>query len=249
VTGSGLAAAILLLFVVPVNNSTRAEGIIRLPENTELRTLAGGFVAAVHKLDGDAVSPGELIIRLVNPELEKQEAVLSAQARELSVRYNTALSGEPVELEILRREIAANEAELREAREQLVHLEIQRVVIPQDDVDRVRRRTREIEVRLASRQTETVVGERLRDVPKATSELPSALLGSREGGDIAVDARDTAGRRATRPVFQLEIALPARPGGPYLGQRGYVRFEHFREPVGRVWWRQLRQKVLSELGI
>ena len=191
-----------------------------------------------------------------------------------------------MELEILRREIAANAAELREARERLASLEIRspseglfalprgqdlpgrflkrgelighvisgdspavRVVLAQDDIDRVRRRTREVEIRLASRITETIAAERLRDVPRASSELPSALLGSSEGGDIAVDARDREGRLATRPVFQLEVALPHRDEGLYLGRRAYVRFEHFSEPIGKVWFRAFRQKLLTALGI
>jgi putative peptide zinc metalloprotease protein len=286
VTGGSALLALLLLFIVPFNNSTRAEGVVQLPENTELRTRSAGFVIEILRLDGDRVRVDEPLVRLANPELEVEEAVLAARARELALRFNQALSGAPVELEILRREIAANAAELLEAREQLASLEIRspgdgffalprgrdlpgrflergdlighvisgaspsvRVVLAQGDVDRVRRRTREIEVRLASRITETIAAERLRDVPRASSELPSALLGSSEGGDIAVDARDREGRMATQPVFQLEVALPHRPEGLYLGRRAYVRFEHFREPVGKVWFRRFRQKLLTALGI
>ena len=286
VVGSLSLLTVLLLFFLPVNNSTRAEGILILPDNTELRTRADGFVEAVHKLDGDAVQAGEIILVLANPELAARERVLSAQSRELTLRYNHALSGERVEIALIKRELDSNAAELQEAREQLAQLEVRssadgtlalpraddlpgrflpkgdlighvlspgtpsvQVVIGQGDVDRVSRRTREVEVRLVSRPSETIPGGELRDTPKATTMLSSALLGSRQGGSIPVDARDGEGLKTTRPVFQLEIELPERQSGTYLGQRAHVRFEHFRDPVGRVWYRQIRQKLLENIGI
>ncbi len=286
VWGGGSVALAVVLFVIPMSNSTGAEGIVTLAENTELRTEASGFVAQVLKRDGNPVQAGDTLLVLENSELRTEAEMLEAELRELDMRYNAALSGEPVELEILKREIAAVRDDLEETRSQLGSLEITspregifslnegtdlpgrflrqgdlvghvlddaapsvRVVLPESDVDRVVRSTRSIEVRLASRPGERIAGEPLRDVPKATRELPSALLGSREGGDIAVDARDQAGRTATRPVFQLEVALPERASGRYLGRRAYVKFEHYREPVGIVWFRQIRQIFVTKLGI
>jgi len=289
VAGICSAAALvtgLFLFVVPLSTSTRAEGILNLAENTELRIEAQGFVAAVLKQDGDRVREGDPLVLLENAELQTEVDVLAAKLDQLKVRYNIALGEEPVEQEILKQEIAAVEEELEEAREELASLSIVsprdgvfalpggsdlpgrflrqgdllghvldgaaptvRVVLPESEVDRVVRRTRHIEVRLASMPGQTLRADALRDIPKATRELPSALLGSREGGDITVDARDQAGRLATRPVFELEIALPEPADGAYLGQRAYVRFEHVREPLGRLWIRQIRQMFLKKLGI
>jgi putative peptide zinc metalloprotease protein len=124
-----------------------------------------------------------------------------------------------------------------------------RVVVSQRDVDQVRRRTRAIEVRLASDPGTTVVARGVNEVPQATTTLPSALLGSRSGGDIAVDARDTAGLRTMVNIFQFDVLLSADAIGSRLGQRAYVRFVHLREPLGISWYRQLRQVFLSELGI
>ncbi len=276
----------LALFVVPMSTSTRAEGILNLAENTELRTQADGFVAAVRKRDGDSVRRGDTLLLLENAELRTEVDVLAAKHEQLTVRYNIALADEPVEQEILKQEIAAVAEELAEARAELASLTIVsptdgvfalpggadlpgrflrqgdllghvldgntptvRVVLPESDVDRVVRRTRKVEVRLAARPGETLRGDTLRNIPKATRQLPSALLGSREGGDIAVDARDQAGLLATRPVFELDIALPDPVAGPYLGQRAFVRFEHIREPLGRLWIRRIRQLLLEKLGI
>jgi putative peptide zinc metalloprotease protein len=124
-----------------------------------------------------------------------------------------------------------------------------RVVIPQSAVARIRHRTRAIEVRLASNVVETLLAQQLQEVPQATTELPSALLGSRDGGDIAVDARDRAGRQAMTNIFQLDISLPANAEGNSLGQRAFVRFVHDSEPLGLGWYRQLRQLLLRRLDI
>ncbi len=286
ICGAALLAVLLLLFVVPVGTSTRAEGILNMAENTELRVEAEGFVVAVLKQDGDTVREGDTLLLLENAELQTEVDVLAAKLQQLRVRYNIALGEEPVEQEILKQEIAAVEEELLEAREEFASLTIVspadgvfalpgdsdlpgrflrqgdllghvldgkaptvQVVLRESAVDRVVRRTRNIEVRLVSRPGQTLRGDALRNTPKATRQLPSALLGSREGGDITVDARDQAGLRATQPVFQLEIALAEPDTGPYLGQRAFVRFEHVREPIGRLWIREIRQLLLKRLGI
>jgi putative peptide zinc metalloprotease protein len=124
-----------------------------------------------------------------------------------------------------------------------------RVVVPQASVDRVRRQTRVIEVRLAANASETLLAQQLQEVPQATTRLPSALLGSRDGGDIAVDARDRGGRQAITNIFQLDISLPVSATGAYLGQRAFVRFVHHREPIGLGWYRRFRQLLLSRLGV
>ncbi|MFB3078498.1 MAG: hypothetical protein ACE1Y4_10880, partial [Lysobacterales bacterium] len=74
-------------------------------------------------------------------------------------------------------------------------------------------------------------------------------LGSRDGGDIAVDARDRGGRQAITNIFQLDISLPVNAAGTHPGQRAYVRFIHHHEPLGMGWYRRLRQLLLSRVGV
>ena len=221
-----------------------------------------------------------------NLELLADEAVLLAKSDELAIRHSRALSGERIEVEILKGEMAALQEEIGELQLQLASLLVVsphegvfalpraqdlpgrfvhrgdlvghvidqsamtvRVVIPQASVDRVRRRTRAIEVRLAANVGQTLLARQLQEVPQASTQLPSALLGSRDGGDIAVDARDRGGRQAITNIFQLDISLPANATGAYLGQRAFVRFVHHREPLGLGWYRQLRQLLLSRIGV
>lgn len=108
-----------------------------------------------------------------------------------------------------------------------------RVVVHQSDIDRVRSQSRMIKVRLSSRPGETLTAQLTRELPQATDRLPSKLLGSGAGGDVAVDARDEKGLQTISNIFQVEIALPVKAAsGKHLGQRIYVRFIHEPESLG-----------------
>lgn len=123
-----------------------------------------------------------------------------------------------------------------------------RVVITQEQLDQIRRNTRYIEVRLASEPSRVLRGELLQAVPLAIKQLPSRMFGSQGGGRIPVDARDPTGLTAMDPVFQLDIGLPVRPRGDYLGRSLVVRFVHFREPLADRTFDFLRGQLLKRFG-
>jgi putative peptide zinc metalloprotease protein len=123
-----------------------------------------------------------------------------------------------------------------------------RVVITQDQLDQIRRNTRYIEIRLASEPSRLLRGELVQTVPRATMQLPTRTLGSQGGGRIPVDARDPTGLTTMEPVFQLDIGLPIRPQGGYLGQSLAVRFVHLREPVAQRIFGLLRGQILKRFS-
>ena len=118
------------------------------------------------------------------------------------------------------------------------------VVVPQDDIDRVRRQVKSIEVRLGSRPGETFIASSFRERPQGTDQLPHRMLGSGSGGFIAVDARDESGRQLLSKVFLVEVTLPPEIPGSYLGHRVYVRFIHEDESLGTRIARKLNQLLL-----
>jgi putative peptide zinc metalloprotease protein len=122
-----------------------------------------------------------------------------------------------------------------------------RVVVPQTRVDLVRRQTRRVELRLASRPEETFIVTIHREVPSATAELPSRILGTQGGGEISVDVRDAKGVRTIEPVFQFDLALPIRAHRGFVGDRVFVRFEHQKEPLTHQLSRLVRQLLLARL--
>jgi putative peptide zinc metalloprotease protein len=118
-----------------------------------------------------------------------------------------------------------------------------RVVVPQEAIDRVRSATRAVSARLAERIEETVEGRILREVPRASDQLPSLALSHLGGGDVALDPR-TGQPRALQTHFELEIELDTeRAIG--AGGRVYVRFEHPPETIARQAWRAAQQLFMK----
>jgi putative peptide zinc metalloprotease protein len=121
--------------------------------------------------------------------------------------------------------------------------------IGEKDVDRVRRATRAVAVRLVDDTARTWPARVRRFVPQAIEQLPSAALGTAGGGQIPVDPQDTSGRVPFVRVFQVELALPADVPVETLGSRVYVRFDHGLEPLARRWYRDLRRLFLSTFDV
>lgn len=124
-----------------------------------------------------------------------------------------------------------------------------RVALLQDDIALVRRETRGVEVMLAGWGSSPVPARIRRELPGATSQLPTAALGSAGGGPIAVDPRDKQGVTTLRQVFQLELTLPGEVRSEYLGSRVFVRFDHGFEPVGFQMYRAFRRLLLRQFNV
>ena len=127
-----------------------------------------------------------------------------------------------------------------------------KVVVAQDEADRVRSQTRGVEVRLPQAPADTLQGRLIRAVPKASQELPSAALGHGGGGTIVTDPREPNGTKAMQTVFEFEVELPVLrddASHTFLGSRAYVSFEHAPEPVGWRWLRRLRTQLLSQFRV
>jgi putative peptide zinc metalloprotease protein len=124
-----------------------------------------------------------------------------------------------------------------------------RAVVPQDDIDLVRRRTTQVQVRLAESLAETHPARILRIVPAASDRLPSPALSSEGGGAAPLDPTDAAGLRTVESHFEVELELPAELPLLNAGGRVYVRFDHGAEPLGVQLYRRVRQLFLSRLHV
>ena len=126
-----------------------------------------------------------------------------------------------------------------------------KVVVAQDQGDRVRSQTRGVEVKLPQALAATLDGRLIRAVPKASQELPSAALGHGGGGSIVTDPREPNGTKSMQTVFEFDVELPALRDAPqvFLGSRAYVSFEHAPEAVGWRWLRRLRTQLLSQFQV
>ncbi len=124
-----------------------------------------------------------------------------------------------------------------------------RTVVAQEDIDKVRRRTREVRIRFADRLADVVPAVIRREIPGASEQLPSTILGFGGGGEIAIDPSDVSGRRAFAKNFQFEIEATAGDLATLIGNRVYVRFEHEPEPLGSQLYRKIRQIFLKRFNV
>ena len=125
-----------------------------------------------------------------------------------------------------------------------------RVVLDQASIEAVARHTRSVDMRLAGALGQALPGHILRQIPAGRGEVSSAALVATNGGRIAADPRDPAGRRTLERVFELDVAFKQPPATPLpFGQRVHLRFDHPPEPLAQQLWRPLRRLFLRHFEL
>jgi putative peptide zinc metalloprotease protein len=122
-----------------------------------------------------------------------------------------------------------------------------RLVLRDEDLLRVRGRVQSIEVRLADAPTASLPATLRSETPAATRQLPSAALGDRNGGPVAVDPADKDGLKTQAPVFLLDV-LVSELGADRIGGRAWVKLVLPSEPVGLQAVRVLRQMLVRQFS-
>ncbi|KQP44263.1 hypothetical protein [Pseudorhodoferax sp. Leaf274] len=107
--GAALAAFATL---VPLPQSSVAEGVVWLPENAQLRAGTDGFIAALDAGNGQQVRAGARIALLDDPVLPARRATLAGDVAEADVRLFQAIDRAPQDAPDLRQRLAYHEAEL-----------------------------------------------------------------------------------------------------------------------------------------
>ena len=123
-----------------------------------------------------------------------------------------------------------------------------RALVPQKDVDLVRGRTRHVEIRLAGLVDREMESSIAREVPGATTDLPSLALSLEGGGTIALDPRENEQPQAYQKMFQFDLSLPSSESYR-VGERVFIRFEYEPEPLAWRWFRSVRRVFLSRFEV
>jgi putative peptide zinc metalloprotease protein len=125
-----------------------------------------------------------------------------------------------------------------------------KAMIPQEKISLVQR-TKSIEIKLAGRPGRTFTAISVRQVPQATDQLPSPVLGTAGGGSLAVDPTKSEGTTLLEKQFELELELvqPIEPIRIGIGRRVYVRFEHESETLATQASRALRQLFMRQIDV
>lgn len=101
----------VLLCAVPWPDTSVAPGVLGLPEATQVRARADGWIEQVLVQDGQAVAAGEAVLRLSNPALAADFARVDANLMALRVAHHHALFTEPARAPGIERELQRTQAE------------------------------------------------------------------------------------------------------------------------------------------
>lgn len=121
---------------------------------------------------------------------------------------------------------------------------IVRIVVDQDDVERVRNRTVKVEARLAGDLASVLPAAVVREVPAASKDLPSMALSVGGGGTIALDPGEGRKPQSFRPNFLFDVYMTGSRLSR-VGERAFVRFEHVPETPAAKLYRNVRRVLLK----
>jgi putative peptide zinc metalloprotease protein len=124
VTGSFVAAVLLLLFVIPAPFRTVLEGVAWLPSSALVRAGQDGFVERVVAAPGSAVRQGDLLVQVRNPALEAQARLAAAKVAESQAVHLANMNTDRVRAAIALEQLQAERTSLRSAQEKLALLNV-----------------------------------------------------------------------------------------------------------------------------
>jgi putative peptide zinc metalloprotease protein len=115
-------AVLALVFVAPAPSWTRAQGVIWVPEESQVRADTDGFVARLLAAPGAQVVRGQPLVEAQDPFLRTRVAVLQAQLKELAAQYDALILQDRVQAAMVREEMAAVAANLERSRQREAEL-------------------------------------------------------------------------------------------------------------------------------
>lgn len=129
-------AALGLVFIAPAPSWTRAEGVVWVPEEAQVRAGTEGFIERVLVPADSQVVRGQPLIEAQDPFLRTRVALLEAQLRELTAQYDALILEDRVQAQMVREEMASVGANLERSREREAQLVLRspangRFVVPQ----------------------------------------------------------------------------------------------------------------------
>lgn len=118
--GTSLAIALgvlVLVFLVPAPSWTRAQGVIWVPEEAQVRAGTEGFIERLLVPVDSQVVRGQPLIQAADPFLHARVKVLEAQVKELAAQYDALIQFDRVQALVVREELASVQANLARAQE------------------------------------------------------------------------------------------------------------------------------------
>ena len=117
ITAAFVAAVATAIFFVPAPHWTRVEGVVWLPEHSQVRAGTDGMVARFLTAPDSDVEPGTPLVSLEDPFLAAELAVLEARLDEIDASHAAVVKSDRVEAELIAEERETLRAERDRARD------------------------------------------------------------------------------------------------------------------------------------
>ena len=117
-----LALLLTLLWVIPVQRHTRAQGVVWLPEEALLRARTDGFVVNTAVREGAPVNPGDVTVIMRNAELTAKVAEQESRLEAAQAKLDSALVTQPAAAARYQEEVNAEQASLDRMRADVADL-------------------------------------------------------------------------------------------------------------------------------
>lgn len=124
VTAGGVAVALALVLAVPLPMSTLAEGVVWLPERSELRAGTDGFVETLVAAPGAEVTAGAPLMRLSEPVIATRIDLAQARVDQAQAQYRAMLGNDRLRAAVLREQVAEAGAQLARQRDERARLDL-----------------------------------------------------------------------------------------------------------------------------
>ncbi len=126
IAGNALVVAViaLVLFAVPLPQRTRAEGVVTVVEDAQVRAGTDGFVKRVVADSGRRVARGDVLIELEDPLIVAAVREKAGRVAELEARLRVELARDPARTQMVREQLATAAADLERSRERAAELAV-----------------------------------------------------------------------------------------------------------------------------
>jgi len=122
VIASVIAALALFVFIIPMPLNTLTEGVVWMPDKSQLRASTNGFVEQVLVKHGEQVMKGKPLIVTRDPLIKARLELLKAQYRELSIEYIELVKQDVVQAGIMKEEMNLVQGRIALLEEQIAEL-------------------------------------------------------------------------------------------------------------------------------
>ncbi len=119
-----IAGILSFLMFIPVPLHTDTEGVVWLPESSEVMAETNGFIKQYSVQAGESVNKGRTLFNLTDAELDARINLLEWKVRELQLNLRRYLVTDPSKTRIAQFELDREQSELDRERERLLQLKV-----------------------------------------------------------------------------------------------------------------------------